>query len=740
MNIERMRLRMKGCGFKIGTMVLIIVIFAAIAINADLGLGYNIVRKVDSPIAIDDLIVEIQTNQSRIGRNGAVLVTLNISNQGLNPVIDFQASFNLTGAYGRLSSNYPANQEISQINPLTNSTMNVEVVTNVTQDPSQGMSVDICLLFDASGSMGEEIGSVKAKFLEITDQLTQQIPSLRIGMIVYGWNKYSEYPTSSQNNYIEFTEDIEAVNTFIQGLYAAGGKEPWGDAFYLANSWTWRENAQKLIIIVGDEDCDVGNIVGKGSTGDHYNGTQLLNVITGLKEKGVQINSILTKGYSSIVEDQFTWISEYTDGVCVKLEELETGETPITLPELIEEWTLSLAREYSLKLTMDFSWTEVDPQGNIDHTLRKTRKIWVDLAPPSISYSKFLEEEDGTYSYKIYSTPRDLSGITATNLYWTKDDLSTEPEPIWQFKNMELLEDNKTYFATITNLILQQKLSFYIESMDSVGNVGKTVIENVTVVPEYQAPGTVNEFMLLQDNSTQWLHFASPSGTKGFLWINAEQNLTITFKSNNVLNSDLIFSGNESKIYELRSLSSTPFNFSCILEGNKSQTKIQVYWATEIAATLGSVSGTLDETTRTLLWKVQIYSSEDGFLSLIIHDSELVVNAYVYSSDWERKGVFNAISSLNITAGTYYLWVVHIVRTGSFSIKFDQTVTTTSDEYQSIMATTTLAETTTEYQKEYLSSESGTPGFSSFILFLGILFLSLLRIQKFRKLVDLKIR
>ena len=124
---------------------------------------------------------------------------------------------------------------------------------------------------------------------------------------------------------------------------------------------------------------------------------------------------------------------------------------------------------------------------------------------------------------------------------------------------------------------------------------------------------------------------------------------------------------------------------------------------------------------------------------MIVHDSELVVNAYVFSSDWESKGTVNAISSLNITAGTYYLWVVHIVRSGSFSIKFDQTVTTTSDEYQSVMATT-MPETT-EYQKKYLESEDGgAAGFSIFILFLGIFCLSLLRIRKIKKSIELKIR
>ncbi len=692
--------------------------FATITISLCLDPNYTIILSPRAYRGVDDLVVDLHTNQSRIGKQGGALVTLNITNQGLNPVVDVQATFNLTGAYGLFSSNYPIYQEINQVNPLTSASINVEVISNITQDPKETRA-DVCLLFDASGSMGEEIGAVKAKFLKVTNRLAQEISSLRVGMIVYGWERYSEYPTSSPSNYIEFTENIKAVNRFIQGLYAAGGKEPWGDAFWLANSWTWREDAQKLIIIVGDEDCDIGNIVGQGSSGDYYNGTQLLNIITGLKEKKVQINAVLTQGYSGIVKNQFTWITEYTGGVCVELQELETGENPITLPELIEQWTLKLVREYALEVTVELSWTEVDPQGNIDHTLQKTLDIWIDFAPPSISYSKFLvEEEDGTYSYDIYTTPRDISGIAATNLYWTKDDLNTEADPTWYFKMMELLEDNKTYFATITDLIFQQKVSFYMEAMDSLGNVGKTAIENATVVPEYQTSGTINEFMLLQENATQWLHFASLSGTEGFLWIRAEQTLITDFESNNELNINLVFTDEESEIYELKSPSNAPFNFSCMIRGNKSLTIIRVYWAVEKITTLGEVSEKLDKTTRTILWKANLSDQSSKYLSLIIHDSELVAKVYVFSSDWIEVGNFTATTPLEISTGTYYLWVIQIVRTGQFSIVYDETPFTDPDKYQE------------EYEGDagMIGSDS-----SIFIIFAGILCCGLLRIQKIKK-------
>jgi len=90
--------------------------------------------------------------------------------------------------------------------------------------------------------------SVKQKIVELTNYLFSEIPEIRFGAMAYGWAKYSEYPQEDPRNYLEFTDSKLAICNFIESLYADGGVEPWGDALWLANSWTWRSNAKKLYI------------------------------------------------------------------------------------------------------------------------------------------------------------------------------------------------------------------------------------------------------------------------------------------------------------------------------------------------------------------------------------------------------------------------------------------------------------------------------------------------------------
>ncbi len=301
--------------------------------------------KPDSPQTIDltpdsfeDLEIDFTLNQTSIGRHNGALAEIYLDNTGTNPVSNVKVNFTLDGEFSEFSSTYSSYQEVALISPTQNSTINVEVILNLTQIDDEN-AADVVLVFDASGSMSDEISSIKAKFTEVVNSLSDNINSLRIGMIVYGWDKYSEYPASSVNNYVQLTTNHNEVLNLIDELTATGGVEPWGDAFSVINSWSWREDVPKLAIIVGDEDCDPGNIVGVGSTDQYYNGTQLVNVITSLKEKDVIINSVIT-GISGIVENQFQWIADHTEGECVYLEDIQSGTDPIDLPELIEGWTL----------------------------------------------------------------------------------------------------------------------------------------------------------------------------------------------------------------------------------------------------------------------------------------------------------------------------------------------------------------------------------------------------------------
>ncbi|MCK5185032.1 MAG: hypothetical protein KAQ95_12055, partial [Candidatus Heimdallarchaeota archaeon] len=236
------------------TVLIIVLFFSSFCLNfVDSEITDNYSEVDFSTDSFNDFNVSLSTNQTTIGAKGGVLGTLSMSNNGINTASDIAVDFSLDGEFAEFTSTYDSHQELTLLNPGASTSFNIEVSLNETllNSANPPAVVDLILCFDSSGSMGNEIAQVKSEFLALTQRLTQSISSLRIGMIVYGWSKYDQNPTLDSRNYVEFTENYQVINNFINELTASGSIEPWGDALYLASTWDWRESASKLIIIVG---------------------------------------------------------------------------------------------------------------------------------------------------------------------------------------------------------------------------------------------------------------------------------------------------------------------------------------------------------------------------------------------------------------------------------------------------------------------------------------------------------
>lgn len=709
------------------------IILFLIGNSVNLSLTQSTTNPVEDPPRLktskDNLQVDFTSNHTSMGRGSGILANLTLTNSGTNPINNVSIDFGIEGEYALFSPTYSSHQEQQLLNQGANSTFNIEVMLNSSASTSyEYNSADVVILFDASGSMSEEIESVRSKFLEMTDNLQNSIADLRMGMIVYGWGKYSEYPASSVNNYVELTSDLSEIYDLLNELYASGGTEPWGDAFAVIKDWEWRPSTPKLAIIVGDEDCDPGNIVGVGESGSYYNGTQLVDAITSLKEKGIQINSVITSGGSGIVDNQFHWIAEYTEGECVYLEDIESGEEPMDLPELIEHWTLEMVREFFVNLTATIHWIETDPiNGDEAFTTTESMNLLVDLAPPSITVSSIINpDEQGDFELEVYAKPFDLSGIEQVNIYWT-DDLFDPGEPNWHF---EILEDkiNQTYYKTFTNLQVNDIISFYIEASDKVRNVGKTVIYNQTITLESKSLGTITEFYLLADDTIRTIFFdyspiyEMPTNTYGYLRILTQEELDYNFLDQTNFEYTEVYVDENQTVYQIEGLSTTE-NFALQISGDESSSSIKIEWTYNDQTTqnqLEYVSWELTEFVRTILIEVTISSADEGgYLQGIPLDSELVFRIQLFDEDWNALGTFTPFQAIEVEEGAYFVWIEQINRFGDFSLPFSEDEPTeNTDPYYTVTEGTVM---------------SGIP-FLSFCIF-GILalFSLLLRNKKRRK-------
>ncbi|MFW9922516.1 MAG: VWA domain-containing protein [Candidatus Thorarchaeota archaeon] len=675
--------------------------------------------------SFDDLNINFELNKTTIGKYSGVLGELSLTNNGANAIGNVEVNFTLNNNYLKFTDTYSDKQTVSLINPGVTTTLNIESILNLTK-VEEDNGADVVLLFDSSGSMQDEIDSVKTEFLAITNRLLETIPSLRMGMVVYGWAKYSEYPYSSENNYVEFTSNIDDVLDLINELYADGGTEPWGDAFHLINTWEWREDVPKLAIIIGDEDCDPGNVVGVGYTGSTYNGTQLVEVITSLKEKGVKINSIYTD-ISGEVVNQFNWIADYTGGNCVNFEEMQSSEDPITLPELIEDWTLNLVREYFVNLTASISWTEFDPPDNDqDYSTSITKTIIIDLASPSITVTTIINEiSENEFELQIFAKVIDYSGIKQVNMYWTYDNLMSPLEPTWYFKILTNKIDD-TYIEKITDLSIGDHVSFYLEASDTLYNTGKTNIFNLTIATTTLEFRTISEFYFIEDLSNYNFYYnftditlpkyisysINYNTTVGYLWIESMQPITVEFILETDVEVLMVTSEDNYTIYQITSLHQSAI-YGISVSGNTSISPIKIRWDyPRVCSDSNNIDSEYFEITdvyRTMLFKINLVASDSMDYLTLISPGALIGKIHIFDEDWNKIATIGTYDPYEIEEGWYYLWVEQSLRTGYFEIYYGPEQITAPDDYY-----------------------PAATGYSSIVIILGFFF-GMIYVQLFKK-------
>lgn len=125
-----------------------------------------------------------------------------------------------------------------------------------------GRALDLCFLIDSTGSMWDDIDSVKAVSLELIDDLENNYRDLRIAVVDY--RDYPESPYGGYSDWITnvqtpFTSNATTARNAINAISDGGGAD-WPEAVFSAvrrtmsgsEIGTWRENAERRIILMGD--------------------------------------------------------------------------------------------------------------------------------------------------------------------------------------------------------------------------------------------------------------------------------------------------------------------------------------------------------------------------------------------------------------------------------------------------------------------------------------------------------
>ncbi|MHA1215064.1 MAG: vWA domain-containing protein [Candidatus Hodarchaeales archaeon] len=662
-------MKKKDC---INFLLLFIFLFSVVNLNLVQNINWNSTVSASTKINLispsQDLIVHVEKNSSAIGPYSNLEFNVHLGNNISNSLYNITASLD-----------YPEDIVITPVsNPIysvpsiepessTEFSFIVEYVGNI-----ETRAVDVILMIDGSGSMGDEIESVKRELINLTSLLSAQIPQLRMGAIVYGWKEYSEYPISSKNNYVEFTSNFDLIHNFINSLYASGGYEPWGDALYLANTWDWRSEASKLIILVGDEDCDPGAIIGREmletDPNGTYNGTDLLNIVSELKDKEVVINTVVCKGAGITTINQFHWIAEYTEGTSVYLPDLENQG--INLPMIIQEWTLEMGHELYKEITINVTWQDLE---NNFYSNSVVESFWLDFTPPSIIISRIITPtEPGLFSVEFLADVRDISEISYVTLYHNAFGS-------WEFIYLSRIENTSLYKTELTNIEKGVNLTFFIESSDVLKNSIQTQIMWFTVEPKIDLLGElITVWAEKEDNF--FSHF-KPSKTddyflilKGPLEIDSIEVKLFDLASNSSQDPILtkyinISLSSARKFFQFEFQQYKNYSIQLSIPANSNNYSFSYTWINfQDPDENNQYTGVMTDVIR--VHGVKWTANNRTYLFFKFNQSSpLTLIGEVYTSNLEKVSSFNLLEATKIqTNDTYYVLVWAGLRTGDFTL------------------------------------------------------------------------
>ncbi|WP_371188823.1 Ig-like domain-containing protein [Thalassotalea maritima] len=139
-----------------------------------------------------------------------------------------------------------------------------ETITRFVQPSASSTKkiVDIVFVHDDSGSLGDEAAQVRANITAFVQGLTDENFDYRIGLLPYGGDG-GYYSFSSPGGTLlhngALSDNATDLQADIDNMKFDGYREQAFDALSLAAKETlWRPNTQKVIILVTDEDNDIG--------------------------------------------------------------------------------------------------------------------------------------------------------------------------------------------------------------------------------------------------------------------------------------------------------------------------------------------------------------------------------------------------------------------------------------------------------------------------------------------------
>ncbi|RPI02068.1 MAG: VWA domain-containing protein [Calditrichaeota bacterium] len=170
-----------------------------------------------------------------------------------------------------ISVNFQVTEEELDVNSLT--------VQHINR--TSGGRADIAYIFDTTGSMGDEIETLKNRALAFADSLAKTGIDYRLGLVTFGDEIRSIH---------DFTASASEFKTWIESLVADGGDDTNENALEglaAGSRLTYREMTQRITIIITDADYHE-----QGETGDGTTSYTTDSIISLMNSSNMQVNVV----------------------------------------------------------------------------------------------------------------------------------------------------------------------------------------------------------------------------------------------------------------------------------------------------------------------------------------------------------------------------------------------------------------------------------------------------------------
>jgi hypothetical protein len=179
---------------------------------------------------------------------------------------------------------------------ITGSTMTVQLPVTATAV----QSIDIALVLDCTGSMGDEIDWLKSEIGSIAQQLSAAQPNLTVRWALV---QYKDVVDEYVTKVTDFT-DLQTFETALNAAQAGGGgdiPEALDQAVAAVPQLSWSSTA-RVVFHVADAPHHVGDE------------PKIVTALSALRQQGVHIYPVAASGADKLLESTFRTMAEVTGG------------------------------------------------------------------------------------------------------------------------------------------------------------------------------------------------------------------------------------------------------------------------------------------------------------------------------------------------------------------------------------------------------------------------------------------